>query len=64
MVEKYLYKTFIVCLLACASLVISFIWNSGPPSDVWAQAAGTIFIIGFGSFLLWVSILLRQFIAK
>jgi hypothetical protein len=34
-------------------MILIFIWGGGPPSDVWAQIAATIFIIGLGSFLIW-----------
>jgi hypothetical protein len=47
------FPLFLICLFSCAALVLFFIWNDGPPSDVWMQAAATLFVIGLGSFLLW-----------
>jgi len=56
MLRSILFTLFIICLTGCASLVVYFIWNSGPPSDIWFQIAGSFFIVGLASFLLWFSL--------
>ncbi len=52
MLEKLFLRSFIVCLISCASLVLSFIWG-GDPDDLYAHIAASLFIIGLGSFLFW-----------
>jgi hypothetical protein len=55
MLLKLSFKIFLYCMLTVASIIIIFIWNNGPPSDVWAQATATLVIIGLASFLVWFS---------
>lgn len=59
MLEKSLIRVFLVCLVSCASLVLSFIWG-GEPADVFVKIAVTLFIIGLGCFLSWFVCVLTQ----
>ncbi len=60
MIEKVTIRIFLVCLVSCASLVLSFIWG-GPPSEIYFKTAATLFIIGLASFLCWfVSIFYKR----
>jgi len=66
MVEKITVRIFLICLVSCATLVLSFMWG-GDPSEVYFKIAATLFIVGLGSFLCWfVSMLytLRGFLCE
>lgn len=52
MLGKITLRIFLVCLVSCATLVLSFIWG-GDPAEVYFKIAATLFITGLGSFLLW-----------
>jgi len=59
MIEKIAVRIFLVSLISCASLVLSFMWG-GPPAEEYFQIAATLFIVGLVSFLIWlVTILYR-----
>lgn len=61
MLEKTLFRLFLVCLVTCASLVLFIIWTGGPDSarpQIYFQTAATLFIVGLASFLTWFSIML------
>ncbi len=53
MLEKITLRIFLICLVGCASLVLSFIWGNGDPLEVYFKIAATFFIIGLASFLCW-----------
>lgn len=57
MIEKIALRTFLFCLVACASLVLFLIWTGGPDTpdaEVPFKIAATLFILGLGSFLTWL----------
>ena len=54
-------------MFPCATLVITFIWAGGPPDPVYGNIVATLFIVGFASFLTWLTLLLldvRNLIAQ
>ena len=53
MIEKITLRVFLVCLLCCASLVLSIIWG-GPPAEVFFKTTASLFVIGLASFLCWL----------
>lgn len=61
MLEEIILRIFLICLVGCASLVLSFIWD-GPPAEVYFKIAATFFIIGLGSFLCWFVSVLYNFL--
>ena len=61
MIEKITLRTFLFCLVTCASLVLFIIWSGGPDTpdaEVPFKIAATLFILGLGSFLTWFSTML------
>jgi len=61
MIEKIAVRIFLVSLISCASLVLSFMWG-GPPVEVYFKIAATLFIVGLASCLVWfVTILYRMY---
>ena len=65
MIEKIALRTFLFCLVGCASLVLFIIWSGGPDSErpqIIFQTAATLFVLGLGSFLTWlVTFFYRKF---
>jgi hypothetical protein len=64
--EKIALKTFYFCLSPCATLILFFVWNDGPPQDAlpWIQFAASFFVVGLGAFLLWVTYIVRRIAGK
>ena len=60
MKKKFLFYIFIVCLVSCASLVLTFIWGNEEPRETLQKMTGTFFIVGLGSFLAWFSLILIE----
>ena len=50
-------RVFLVCLVACASMVLFAIWfgKDGALGETYFKTAATLFIIGLASFLIWFS---------
>jgi hypothetical protein len=58
MFEKTIFRIFLICLVGCASLVLTFVWRGVPPAQIYFQIAATLFVVGLGSFLIWFSTML------
>lgn len=58
MIQTVTLKVFYACLFSCALLVLFLIWNGGPPSEVWAQIAVSLFVIGLACFLVRFTLIL------
>jgi len=60
MTEKITLRVFLVCLVGCASIVLTLIWLGGPHtpdsafSPIYFKTAASFFIVGLGSFLVWL----------
>ena len=58
MMEKNIFRLFLICLVGCASLILTFVWLGGPPAQIYFQIAATLFVVGLGAFLIWFSMML------
>ncbi len=63
MPNQLIFRVFLICLIGCASLVLTFIWNGGPPAEIYAQIAATLFVVGLASFLIWFSMTLHRLLS-
>lgn len=60
--ERITLRIFFVCLVLCASIVITFIWI-GDPEATWPfQIAATAFVFGLANFLTWFVCIAYRFI--
>ena len=56
-----LFRSFLTCLISCASVVLAMIWvQPETPPEYVPQIAVTLFIIGLASFLLWFTRVFRD----
>ena len=62
MLEKITLRIFLICLVSCASLVLTLIWIGGPdaPLEIYFKIAFTLFVVGLGSFLCWFVMMLHS----
>jgi len=63
-IETISLKIFLTCMLACAIVAIVSIWLGwfGDSDDHFMPIIPTLFIIGFASFLIWLSIVIYKLI--
>lgn len=49
-------RLFLVCLIACAAMVLGAIWlQDRIEAPLYFQTTATLFVVGFASFLIWFS---------
>lgn len=62
--EKVTLRLFWICMLACASAVITGIWLEGRLPEEYFRVPATLFIIGLANFLLWAPLVTYRFLNK
>lgn len=64
MVEKISLRLFLTFMLLCASTTLVLLWL-GPEEDAeWFKLMPTFFILGFASFLIWMTQIAYRFLEK
>jgi len=54
MTKKISLLTFFICLFGCAAIVLySFVFAAEELPQEWFRVAGSLFVIGLASFLIW-----------
>lgn len=66
MIEKIALRTFWTCMILCATTVLTLLWfppmsDNMPHAPLRFQIAGSFFIIGLASLLVWVPLITYQF---
>ena len=65
MTTRILFRTFLICLVCCASMVLTAIWLQDKITNpLYFQCTATFFVIGLTSFLVWFSLLFRALCKK
>ncbi|MCB9811590.1 hypothetical protein H6783_01635 [Candidatus Nomurabacteria bacterium] len=62
--EQITFRTFTICMLTTASLVIVGIWLEDKLPEAYFKTIATFFIVGLANFLLWAPILAYRFLHK
>jgi hypothetical protein len=56
MVRHLSFRIFLLCLIACATMVLGIIWFEHEiAAPIYFQTTATLFIVGLASFLIWFS---------
>lgn len=62
--EKITLRVFLTSMVLCASGVLTGIWFEGKIPEAFFKFPATFFVIGFGSFLVWVTRIVYRFLEK
>lgn len=68
MTEKIALYIFWICMLLCASTVLSIVWvpfvETGAEPPLRGQLAMTFFVVGFAAALIWSPLVVYRFYSK
>lgn len=60
-IQYYTLRIFLTMMVLCASLMLHMIWRGGPDEfDVINQLTISSFVIGLGSFLIWITTIIIE----